>query len=169
MYLKRFAFYIHHLHLMPQSIATLLSFYLIHSCICQKLNFLLEFTRSKSPVVDRAESAFDRHMEYKRLCSTICSVAIIMDFLLRATSTIGGLPDPLIYSIIAVVASGAVYSTIHHVENWRPRHTKRVKLKGVEGRKVEDCTSSNYGLKSPTDSNSVDIMESWDPCSKHKL
>ena len=93
----------------------------------------------------------------------------MMDFLARAASTIASLPDPLVYSIIAVVASGAVYSTIHHVENWRPRHTKRVKLKGVEGRKVEECMSPNYCLKLPTDSDSVDIMESWDSCSKHKL
>jgi hypothetical protein len=68
---------------------------------------------------------------------------MMVDFLAKAMSTVGNLPDPLIYSIIAVVASGAVYSTIHHVENWRPRHAKRVKLKGVEGRKVEECKSSN--------------------------
>ena len=92
-----------------------------------------------------------------------------MDFLSRAMSVIEGLPDPLIYSIIAVVASGAVYSTIHHLQNWRPRHTKRVKLKGVDGRKIEDCTSSNYCLKLPTDSDSVDIVESWNTCSKYKL
>jgi hypothetical protein len=64
-----------------------------------------------------------------------------MDPLSKAASMIRNLPDPLIYSIIAVTASVAVYSTIHHVENWRPRKTKRVKLKGVEGRKVEDCKS----------------------------
>jgi hypothetical protein len=64
-----------------------------------------------------------------------------MDHVSEALSRLRSLPDPLVYSIIAIIASGAVYSTIHHVENWRPRKTKRVKLKGVEGRKVEDCPS----------------------------
>jgi hypothetical protein len=64
-----------------------------------------------------------------------------MELVSGALSRLRSLPDPLVYSIIAIAASGAVYSTIHHVENWRPRKTKRVKLKGVEGRKVEDCPS----------------------------
>jgi hypothetical protein len=62
-----------------------------------------------------------------------------MDFLSRTVSIIRNLPDPLIYITIAAAASIAAYSTIHHVKNWRPRKTKRVKLKGADGRKVEHC------------------------------
>jgi hypothetical protein len=64
-----------------------------------------------------------------------------MDVLSRAAKSLQSLPDPLIYSIIAIAATGAVYSTIHHVKNWRPRKGKRVILKGVDGKKIEDCAS----------------------------
>jgi len=50
-------------------------------------------------------------------------------------------PDPLVYGIIAVFTTGAVYSSIQHAKNWRPRKAKRVKLKGADGKKIEDCNS----------------------------
>jgi hypothetical protein len=64
-----------------------------------------------------------------------------MDILSKLTDTLATLPDPLVYTLIALGASGAVYSTVHHVKAWRPRNAKRVKLKGADGRKIENCTS----------------------------
>ena len=65
----------------------------------------------------------------------------IMGLLSKLIGKLETLPDPLIYAIIAVGATGAVLSTIHHVSTWRPRKRKGVKLKGAEGKKIEDCMS----------------------------
>jgi hypothetical protein len=93
-----------------------------------------------------------------------------MDLLSRAMSMIRNLPDPLIYSIIAVVASGAVYSTIHHIGNSRPRKIKRVKLKGPEGKKVEDCTLSNFHFEGElANIHSTYVMEPWNSGSEYKF
>lgn len=69
----------------------------------------------------------------------------------KLTDTLAALPDPLIYTFIALGASGAVYSTLHHIKAWRPRNAKRVKLKGADGRKIENCTSPGPSLLSRPD------------------
>lgn len=66
-----------------------------------------------------------------------------MDVVSRVTDTLATLPDPLIYTLIAFGASGAVYSTLQHIIAWRPRNAKRVKLKGADGRKIENCLYRN--------------------------
>jgi hypothetical protein len=57
------------------------------------------------------------------------------------TISLQNLPDTLIFSLIAIGATGAVYSTLQHVKNWRPRKAKQVKLKAADGKKIEDCMS----------------------------
>jgi hypothetical protein len=57
----------------------------------------------------------------------------------RILDSLQELPDPVIYGIIAVGATGAVLSTIHHVRSWKPHNKKSVKLKGPEGKKIEEC------------------------------
>lgn len=69
-----------------------------------------------------------------------------MGLLSKLIGKLETLPDPLIYAIIAVGATGAVLSTVHHVNTWRPRKRKGVKLKGAEGKKIEDCMSPK-GIK----------------------
>ena len=58
----------------------------------------------------------------------------------RMVRALEHLPDPLVYTLIALGASAAVLSTIHHIKASTPPQKPRVKLKGVEGKKVEDCT-----------------------------
>ena len=65
-----------------------------------------------------------------------------MDIVSRTVRKLQNLPDPLIYTLIAIGATGAVYSTIQHAKSWRPRKKKSVKLKGDDGKKVEDCTAA---------------------------
>jgi hypothetical protein len=64
--------------------------------------------------------------------------------LTQVVEALESLPDPLVYILIAVGATGAVYSTVHHVKNWRPRKIKRLKLKGAEGKKIEDCIAAPH-------------------------
>jgi hypothetical protein len=90
-----------------------------------------------------------------------------MDSVSRVMDMMENLPDPLVYSIIALFTTGAVYSLIHHAKNWRPRKAKRVKLKGADGKKIEDCTRSLQQEKLTICS--IDILESWSACTKHKL
>jgi len=62
-----------------------------------------------------------------------------MGFLSRLLRRLETLPDLLIYTVIAIGATGAVLSTIHHVKSWKPSKRKSVKLKGADGKKIEDC------------------------------
>lgn len=64
----------------------------------------------------------------------------LMNFVSTILDTLQALPDPLIYTFIAVTASGAVYSTIHHVKHWRLRKQNPPKLSGSAARRIEDCT-----------------------------
>ena len=89
-----------------------------------------------------------------------------MDIISRLTDTLAALPDPLIYTFIAFGASGAVYSTLQHINAWRPRNAKRVKLKGADGRKIENCLLPRF--LSGADC-SVDFSESWCSSSEYKL
>lgn len=82
--------------------------------------------------------AFNREGEIDR--RVVAQFELEMDSVSRVMDMMENLPDPLVYSIIALFTTGAVYSSIHHAKNWRPRKAKRVKLKGADGKKIEDCT-----------------------------
>jgi len=72
-----------------------------------------------------------------------------MELLSKTLDMLESLPDPLVYTIIAAVTTGAVYSSIQHAKSWRPRKAKRVKLKGADGKKIEDCTcTTSYFVES---------------------
>jgi hypothetical protein len=85
----------------------------------------------------------------------------------RVADALESLPGPLQYILVAVGAIGAVYSTIHHVKAWRPRKIKRLKLKGAEGKKIEDCTIAPKDILTELDSDF--LMEPRKTCSKHEL
>jgi hypothetical protein len=93
----------------------------------------------------------------------------MMDFLSRATEMMENLPDPLVYTIIAVFTSGAVYSSYQHARNWRPRKARRVKLKGADGKKIEDCAPPAPHSRDKLTECSIDVMESWSIGRQYKL
>ena len=83
-----------------------------------------------------------------------------MDFLSRVVKEFQALPDPLVFTLIAIGASGAVYSTVQHAKSWRPRKAKSVRLRGAEGKKIEDCTLRlEHGIMNDLTS-SADFKES---------
>jgi hypothetical protein len=82
----------------------------------------------------------------------------LMDLLSRATRKLQNLPDPLVFALIAIVASGAIYSTVQHARSWKPRKTKSVKLRGEEGKKIEDCTSNTAKLTIALTSRSLGVL-----------
>jgi hypothetical protein len=87
-----------------------------------------------------------------------------MDVLSRVTRKLQDLPDPLIYTLIAIAASGAVYSTVQHAKNWEPRSARDVQRKGKIGSRIEDCTAHNKLVN-----DSSDIKKPCCSCQRHKL
>jgi hypothetical protein len=73
-------------------------------------------------------------------------VDLAMGFLGNTVEALKRLPDPLIYTLIAAGAAGAIYASVHHANHWRPRKGKRVKLGGADGKKIEDCTWTEYKI-----------------------
>ena len=96
-----------------------------------------------------------------------CPPESTMTFLSTVMDTIENLPDPLVYSIIAIFTTGSVYSSFQHAKNWRPRKAKRLKLKGADGKKIEDCRRTRS--LATTLICSVDFMEPRNSCAEYKL